>query len=282
MRILVTGAAGFTGRHFVEAARAAGHVPLALAADLRDRAAVAAEVARLRPEAVVHLAGIAFVGHTDEREFYDVNLFGTLNLLEALAGGAAPRRVLLASSANVYGNSEKSPLSESEPPAPVSHYAASKAAMESLARARGAELSLVIARPFNYTGPGQSDSFVIPKLIDHFRRRATTVALGNLDVEREYNDVRFVCEAYLRLLDPRVPSGTYNVCTGVTYDLSTVLRTLERMTGHRITVEVDPALVRPNEIRRLCGNPARLEAAVGQLAQPSLMETLTWMIEAGR
>jgi nucleoside-diphosphate-sugar epimerase len=282
LRILVTGAGGFTGRHFVEAARAAGHTPVALAADLRDRDALAAEVAEVRPEAVVHLAGIAFVAHTDERAFYDVNLFGTLHLLDALAGVSGLRRVLLASSANVYGNSGKSPLAESEPLAPVSHYAASKAAMESLSWARASELPLVVARPFNYTGPGQSTAFVIPKLIDHFRRRASTVPLGNLDVEREYNDVRLVCEAYLRLLDPGVASGTYNVCTGVTYDLSTVLKLLERMTGHHVEVEVDPALVRPNEIRRLCGSPARLHAAVGELPAPLLERTLSWMLEDGR
>lgn len=282
MRILVTGASGFTGRHFVEAARAAGHTPVALAANLRDREQLVAEVAELRPEAVVHLAGIAFVAHTDERAFYDVNLFGTLHLLEALAGLPGLKRVLLASSANVYGNSGKSPLAETEPLAPVSHYAASKAAMECLSRARGAELPLVIARPFNYTGPGQPTEFVIPKLIDHFRRRVPTVALGNVNVEREYNDVRLVCEAYLRLLDAAVPSGTYNVCTGHTYDLSTVLQVLERMTGHRIEVEVDPALVRSNEIRRLCGNPAALHNAVGELPALALEHTLAWMLEDGR
>lgn len=278
MRILVTGAGGFTGRHFIQAAAAAGHEPVPLRADLRQPEAMAAEVKALQPEAVVHLAGIAFVAHADERAFYDVNLFGTLHLLEALRGCGRLQKVLVASSANVYGNSDHSPLAETEPLAPVNHYAASKVAMEHLARARAGELPLVITRPFNYTGPGQSTQFVIAKLIDHFRRKAPTLPLGNLHVEREYNDVRLVCAAYLRLLEPTVPLDTYNVCSGRTYDLSAVLEMLHEITGHRPEVQVDPALVRPNEIRRLCGNPARLQAAVGSLPAHTLKETLSWML----
>jgi nucleoside-diphosphate-sugar epimerase len=165
--------------------------------------------------------------------------------------------------------------------APVNHYASSKAAMEFMVRARTAGLPLVITRPFNYTGVGQAPQFVIPKLVDHFRRRAPRVPLGNLDVEREYNDVRFLCTAYLRLLEDAVPAGTYNVCTGVTYGLATVLATLRELTGHEIEVETDPRLVRPNEIRRLCGDPALLERTTGALPAYTLRETLAWMLEAG-
>ena len=163
MKLALTGAAGFTGRHFTEAARRAGHQIVEIRADLTDAAALAAEAQTLETDAVVHLAAIAFVGNQNDHAFYDVNLFGTLNLLEALARtGRRFQRILLASSANVYGNSPHSPLAESETPSPVNHYAMSKLAMELMAHARYPDLPIVIARPFNYTGPGQAKDFVIP------------------------------------------------------------------------------------------------------------------------
>jgi nucleoside-diphosphate-sugar epimerase len=264
----------------MDAARAAGHDPVPLRADLRDVDAVVREIAGLRPDAAVHLAGISFVSVADERAFYDVNLFGALNVLEGLKRCDGLQKVLLASSANLYGNSERSPLREDHMPAPVNHYAMSKLAMECMGKAMGAGLPLVITRPFNYTGPGQAPQFVVPKLVAHFRERTPTVKLGNLHVEREYNDVRFVCSAYLALLDSRVPGGTYNVCTGVTYTLAQLLDKLQSITGHAMQAEVDPAFVRPNEIHRLCGDPGALRAAVGPMRGYAIEETLEWMLAA--
>ena len=277
MKILLTGADGFTGRWFSGTAQEAGHEVVALRADLTQAVEVLHEVHALRPDAVVHLAAIAFVGHANERALYDVNLFGTLNLLNALKATGSARRILLASSANIYGNCEQSPIAETQVPAPVNHYAMSKLAMEHMARTTG--LPLVFTRPFNYTGPGQEGQFVIPKLVEHFRHVADTISMGNLYVEREYNDVRFVSQAYLRLLDEQVPLGTYNVCTGRMYDFSTVLDMLMNMTGHKIAVRVDPKLVRSNEVHRLCGDPSRLRAAVGDLPDYPLQKTLAFMLE---
>lgn len=281
MRILLTGADGFTGRHFIERAHAGGHEVAPLRADLTQADAVAQEVASTDADAAVHLAAIAFVGHADERAFYDVNLFGTLNFLRALKlAGRRWRKVLLASSANIYGNCERSPIPESQEPAPVNHYATSKLAMEHMVRARQDDLPVVITRPFNYTGPGQSLDFVIPKLVDHFRRRAPRVALGNLHVRREYNDVRFVCEAYLRLLSAEDSPGTCNVCTGRTYSFDDTLAVLQRLTGHHMEVQVDPALVRANEVHTLCGDPSRLRQTIGDLPAYTLEDTLEWMLHA--
>lgn len=279
MRILLTGAQGFTGQQFTRSATAEGHEVLPLRSDLTDAQALSSEVAGMAFEAVVHLAAIAFVAHTDDKAFYDVNLFGTLNLLRALKEAGRPlHKVLLSSSANVYGNCEQSPIAETQPPAPVNHYAMSKLAMEHLCRAQGAGLPLVFVRPFNYTGPGQPLQFVIPKLVDHFRRKAPSIAMGNLHVEREYNDVRFVCEAYLRLLAQGTEGDVYNVCTGRTWRFDQVLALLEKVSGHHIEVNVDPALVRANEVVRLCGDPSRLIRAIGALPDYSLEDTLSWML----
>ncbi|ART47153.1 GDP-mannose 4,6-dehydratase [Acidovorax carolinensis] len=285
MKILLTGATGFTGRPFANLARIAGHEVVPLQANLTDREALLNEVLAAAPEAVVHLAAISFVGHADDNAFYAINTIGTTNLLAALARlPQAPRRVLLASSANVYGNCEQSPIEESQAPAPVNHYAMSKLAMEHMARTYADRLPLLITRPFNYTGPGQAVNFVIPKLVDHFARRASRVELGNLHVEREYNDVDFVCRTYLQLLQFGTPGETYNVCSGQPYTLQHVIDTLLKITRHAMRVEVNPAFVRANEVHRLCGNPTKLQRLLAQhgsaLATPPLTQTLERMLAA--
>jgi nucleoside-diphosphate-sugar epimerase len=279
LKILLTGAQGFTGRHFSASSTAAGHTVSPLKANLLDIPALRAEVSRLQPEAVVHLAGISFVGHEDNRAFYDVNLFGALNLLDALCESKSPlKSVLLASSANVYGNCETSPITESQSPAPVNHYSMSKLAMEHMARTYLQQLPILVARPFNYTGPGQPSSFLIPKLVEHFACRAPQIELGNLFVEREFNDVRMVCDAYLRLLQLGTPGETYNVCTGVPYTLHHVLEKLMQLTGHSLDAQINPSFVRTNEVHRLCGSPEKLKAAIGPLDVKDLEDTLSWML----
>lgn len=283
MRIMLTGARGFTGRHFAAQAVAAGHMIFPLEANLTDAPAVNAEVQATPVDAVVHLAAISFVGHADASAFYAVNLMGTLNLLDALAKlPQGPTSVLLASSANVYGNADASPIQESQPPAPVNHYAMSKLAMEHLSRTYADSLPIVLARPFNYTGTGQAANFLIPKLVDHFVRRAPQISLGNLHVEREFNDVRMVCAAYLRLIAEGAAGRTYNVCSGRPYTLGAVLDMLQSITGHSLEVKQNPAFMRANEVHRLCGDPRSLLRAIGPLPPYPLQETLAWMLDNHR
>ncbi|WP_300756474.1 GDP-mannose 4,6-dehydratase [Janthinobacterium sp.] len=285
MKILLTGASGFTGRPFAEMARAAGHQVVVLDCDLADKAALRQQVLAAAPDSVVHLAAISFVGQADENAFYAVNVVGTLNLLDAvLALSQAPQRILLASSANVYGNCDASPITESQPPAPMNHYATSKLAMEHMARTYGDRLSLIFTRPFNYTGVGQASQFLIPKLVNHFARRAPGIELGNLHVEREFNDVDMVCAAYLQLLEHGQPGETYNICSGNAYTLQHVIALLSQITGHQIDVTVNPAFVRVGEVHRLCGSPAKLQALPalqgGPLLSRSLEDTLRHMLAA--
>ena len=279
-KILLTGAAGFTGLFFKSAAEAAGHQVVALQANLTDKAAVAAEVLEAAPDAVVHLAAISFVGHADDTAFYGVNVVGTMNLLAGLAAlPVKPSKVLLASSANVYGNCDASPITEAQPPAPVNHYAMSKLAMEHMARTYLDRLPVLFSRPFNYTGPGQAPNFLIPKLVSHFARRAPAIELGNLHVEREFNDVRMVCDAYLALLAHGVPGEVYNVCSGQPYTLQHVMALLSGITGHTMDVQVNPAFVRANEVHRLCGSPEKLQDSLGELTSYELIDTLQWMLK---
>lgn len=278
--MLVTGGEGFTGRHFVQYARAIGHTVTVLQSDLKDQDALKLEVHDAAPEAVVHLAGISFVGHVNASAFYDINVMGTLNLLDTLVAlPQSPRQILLASSANVYGNCDVSPISEEQKPVPVNHYAMSKLAMEYMARNYLDRLPLFFVRPFNYTGLGQAGSFLIPKLVQHYAAHAACIELGNLDVEREFNDVRFVCDVYLKLLVNAVPGEVYNVCSGNPVTLRSVIALLQTITGHELEVKVNPAFVRPNEVYRLCGSPTKLEQCVGLLPHPALQETLQWMLQ---
>ena len=279
MNILLTGASGFTGRHFMEIATRAGHNVVPLLAELTNPVQIEAELAQAQPDAVVHLAAISYVAHADASALYAVNTVGTTHLLAAVAAlRKVPRCVLLASSANVYGNCKSSPITETQAPAPVNHYAMSKLAMEHMARTYADRLPLIITRPFNYTGPGQAPQFLIPKLVSHFARKAGQIELGNLHVEREFNDVRMLCEAYLRLLEKGLPGHTYNVCSGQPFTLQQMIATLEKITGHHIHVQVNPAFVRANEVHRLCGSPAKLQAAVGPLPAYGLAQTLQSML----
>lgn len=287
MKILVTGAEGFTGRLFAERAIAAGHTVIALQSDLTQREATQEEVLRIAPDGVVHLAAISFVAHAHDEAFYAVNVVGTTNLLHALSQlPVRPFRVLLASSANIYGNAASSPIAESQAPAPVNHYGMSKLAMEFMASTYRDRLKIVITRPFNYTGPGQDPGFLIPKLAMHFAARAPSIALGNLDVEREFNDVQMVCDAYLLLLTHGEPSEAYNICSGKPYALRQIIETFVRMTSHTPRIEVNPAFVRANEVHRLCGDPGKLHALLSRhghtLSEPKLEETLARMLAGAK
>lgn len=292
-RALITGIDGFTGRYLASELRNAGWQVFGLGsadrdeaeyfrADLLDLPRLREVVAQVRPDAVVHLAAIAFVGHGDAEAFYRVNLIGSRHLLQALGeSDHAPECVLLASSANVYGNATEGMLDETTPPNPANDYAVSKLAMEYMARLWGDRLPIVIARPFNYTGVGQSESFLLPKIVAHFRRKADLIELGNLDVWRDFSDVRAVVAAYRRLLEVRPAGETVNVCSGQTHSLREVLALAERISGHSMAVAVNPAFVRANEVKTLCGDAGKLRGLIGEWATPALEDTLAWMLESG-
>ena len=291
-RALITGIKGFTGqyvaaelgRHGWEVWGVGSHDEAGdtryRRVDLANAAGLQSVIAELQPDAVVHLAAIAFVGHNNADAFYHVNLIGTRNLLAALAAcNKTPECVLLASSANVYGNAAEGVLSENTPPSPANDYAVSKLAMEYMARLWINELPIVIVRPFNYTGIGQAKSFLLPKIIDHFRRRAGVIELGNLDVWRDFSDVRAVAVAYRRLLETCPTGETVNVCSGKAHSLREVIAMAEGICGRSIQVQVNPAFVRENEVKILCGDATKLKSIIGEWATPPLQDTLRWMLE---
>jgi len=204
---------------------------------------------------------------------------GTRHVLSALVK-VRPKTsaVLLASSANVYGNSTAGVIDESVTPSPSNDYAVSKLAMEYLARTWASQLPITIVRPFNYTGVGQSESFLLPKIVAHFKRRAPVLELGNLDVERDFSDVRTIVACYRQLLDAKVAGGLFNVCSGHGHLLRDVLRMATDATGHMPEIVVNPAFARSNEVHKLVGSRRALEAVIGPVTGPNLAETLHWML----
>jgi len=280
-RALVTGLSGFTGKYVEQELRQAGYEVAGISADLTDRAALAAEVQALQPDVVVHLAAIAFVAHSDIEQIYRVNVVGTRNLLEALA--AAPKKpsaVLLASSANIYGNTDVAVIYEDVPAAPANDYAVSKLSMEYMARLWMDKLPIIMVRPFNYTGVGQHENFLLPKIVSHFRRKEARIELGNLNVWRDFSDVRVVAAAYRQLL-AKAPAGqVFNISSGKAYSLGEALEMMAQIAGYKIDVHVNPAFVRANEVARLTGDNRRLASVVGEIDPPPLEQTLRWMYEA--
>jgi nucleoside-diphosphate-sugar epimerase len=291
-RVLVTGAGGFTGRHLCAHLREHGfrvfglteHPPERedeLEANLLEPGAVKAAVREAAPDHVVHLAAIAFPGHAQAGAVYRVNLCGTLTLLEALAAHRMGQGgVLLPSSGTVYAESA-SPLSEESPLNPGTHYAVSKLAMEHMARLFGAALPIVVVRPFNYTGPGQREPYLVPKIVRHFAERASAIELGNVDVERDFLDVRTVVDAYRRLLAaPAAHGKTLNLCSGTGTTVRALIGMLETITGHRIEIRVNPQFVRAGEPARIVGSAARLRETIGELVSIPLATTLADMLPA--
>ncbi|MGA7440024.1 MAG: NAD-dependent epimerase/dehydratase family protein [Luteibacter sp.] len=288
IRVLVTGHKGFTGHYVVDALRASGHEVLGLveqpdnldspSINLLDRAGVARAVAVAQPDAVIHLAAIAFVAHGDADEMYRTNVVGTRHLMEALAAlPVAPRAVLLASSANIYGNSEIELLSESVEPSPANDYAVSKLAMEYMAKLWFERLPVILARPFNYTGVGQAENFLLPKIVSHFQRGERVIELGNIAVARDFQDVRFVANAYVRLLSAGAQGTTVNLCSGTSVSLMEVIGMMQDIAGYEIEVRVNPAFVRGNEVARLTGDNRLLRSVIGPLDIIPLRTTLEWM-----
>ena len=293
-RALITGIAGFTGRYMASALREVDYEVFGnsiepsndhriIHADLCDLDSIRNLLKFVNPDVIIHMAAISNVVHGDIAELYMSNIVGSRNLLQALTELKKPlESVMLVSSANVYGNSNTELLTEESPLDPVNDYSVTKLAMEHLSSLWGDQLPIFIVRPFNYTGIGQAKHFIIPKIVDHFARGAKTIALGNLDVFREFNDVRQVVEIYRRLIEINPFGKIINVCTGNAYSLNDAINIMNTIAGYEIDVEIDPSFVRDNEIKILRGSNDFLKSFIGSVRSIPLEETLRWMYKGSR
>lgn len=291
-RVLITGASGFTGRALVERLRQSGREVIGLGheandgdlpkIDLRDHEGLARTLAQTRPSAIVHLAGIAAPTYGNIGDMYSVNVVGTANLFGALAAAKIqPEIVIIASSAYVYASRDvDEPLTEDFPLEATTHYAASKRAAEDIAKIYSKDFPVIVTRPFNYTGPGQPSNFLVPKIVQHYVEGKSEIRLGNLDVYRDFSDVRRVIEAYWRLISGTVEPNTVNICSGRTVHLSDILIIMEEISGRRVEAVKDKSLFRRDEPHVIVGSSSRLEFLVGPLPNPDFRETLSNMYRA--
>jgi len=280
MRVAVTGADGFVGRWLIRDLAGAGHEVVAAGADrpdVTDAEALGAWIADSRPAAIVHLAAVSSgtAASKDAERAFAVTVGGTVNLLEAVRRIDPSPIVLIPSSGEVYGRPTPGelPLSEAASLRPHGPYALSKAAQESVALAIGgrSNVRVVVARAFNHTGPGQRPDFVVPALAARIAAvaagRASEVVVGNLDVARDFLDVRDVVRAYRLLLEGArsgaVAGGTIvNVCSGRSITIRRIVEQLCRQARVDAPITVDPALVRAGEVAEVRGDPSLLRSLV--------------------
>jgi GDP-4-dehydro-6-deoxy-D-mannose reductase len=274
VRILVTGACGFVGRHVVSELIRAGHTPLAFDAaqpagpplpadvhigDLRNASVLGKVVSELAPDACIHLAGIAFVptGWSDPELVFSVNLLGTINVLEAFHVGAPRARMLIVTSAEVYGRVPGNhAFAEDAPLTPDNLYAVSKMAadLSSLLYARRYGMHVMTARPGNHIGPGQSPHFVTSAFAEQIgkivkKQAEPVLKVGNLECERDFTDVRDVARAYRLIAEGGHPGEAYNISSEKLVKISAVLDELCLLAGVSPEIIVDPDRYRPLDAR---------------------------------
>ena len=288
-RVLVTGSSGFTARHVIPMLEAAGNEVFGLArsiestrrripCEIRDAVAVRDALARVRPDYVVHLAGTPNLPDSSADLAFSVNVEGTANLLEACAGlDERPKKIVLAGSAYVYGETGQEPAHEGAPLNPTNEYGRSKLQMERVAGRWFDTLPILVLRPFNYTGVGHEERFLVPKLVKLFRERGDDASFVDPNVVRDFSDVRWVAEVYVRALGLAESGKAVNVCSGESTPLSTLVSLLESLTGHRISSR-SRSTPSSGPGKRLVGSPRLIHALVGR-SPFRLEETLKWMMD---
>ena len=278
-RLLVTGASGFVGSHVAAGVKRGVFgqdiemVETPRGWDLRDAQAVRSWVGEVAPTAVIHLAAQSFVPRSFEapRETFDINLGGTLNLLQALTAVGFGGRLLYVSSGDIYGRVpiEDMPVSELRVPEPRSPYAVSKWSAEQLCLQwhRSEGMDVVVARPFNHVGPGQDRRFALPsmatQIVACLSGRQEAVHVGNIDVTRDFTDVRDVVHAYAKLIALAHSGQTYVVGSGIERSLRSILEEMCRIAGVTPSIIYDPSRARGAEQTRMRADPARLRNHTG-------------------
>ena len=284
--VLITGAEGFAGTHLRELL---AEDAVAADVDVLDAEAVADRIRAAEPRAVVHLAAQSSVAGSwaDVSEVWTVNVLGTVNVLEAVSHEQPRARVLFASTGEVYGRADRLPTAETERIAPLSPYAATKAAAEvACGQAARRGLDVVVARAFNHEGPGRDTRFAVGSWTQQIARLEEAgggvLEVGDLTAERDITDVRDVCRAYTLLLGERVPASTYNVASGRSVAMSRIVEILVGLARCPIEVEQRADRMRPADIPKMQGDASKLRGATGWRPQIPLEQTLADALDAAR
>ncbi len=309
MRILITGAGGFVGRHLIAALAALPEAPQIIAGtygeealgplnvrivplDVTDAERTLAVIRAEQPTHVMHLAGISVISQAnrDVRRTWEVNTQGTLNVALAIKAGAPACRLIFCSSAQVYGGSFRSgkPLAEDAPLYPENFYAASKAAADIvIGQMAKAGLRAVRLRPFNHTGPGQPPTLAVASFASQIAaiergEQQPVMKVGNLSMRREFLDVRDVVDAYVQTIQrfDSLPNGSvFNVASGDAIAVDAILKMLLAMSSKEIKVAPDPALMRPNDTPVMVGNAEAARRALEWAPRRRVADTLKSVLD---
>jgi len=282
MKVLITGIDGFTGEHLNKYLLNKGYKVFGTSlknekenifkCDITKKDEIQRVINKIKPNYIIHLAAISFVGYENNNEFYNVNTIGTENLLMSIDSNVD--KVLIVSSAAVYGNQSSEVLDESMCVNPNNHYGISKYSAEQITKNYFDKLPIIITRPFNYTGVGQKGTFLIPKIIKHYKEKKEVIELGNLDVIREFNSVEFVCEAYFRLLNCEYKSEIVNIASGRGVKLLDIISYMNEISKYEIKIKINKKFVRKNEIKKLVGSNKKLFDMVGKVEQENIKDLL--------
>ncbi len=288
MRSLITGGRGFVGTWLAQHLGELGDevVQIDQEVEITDPDALLAAVRAARPDAIYHLAALTHVGQSwdEPLRVLEVNTIGTAALLAAARECGTDPRVLVTSSAEVYGavtDPDRLPLHEGSATAPLTPYAASKLAAEAVVAQAclGHGQPVITVRPFNHIGPGQSPSFAVAalamRIVDAERTGAGSIPVGNLSARRDFTDVRDVVRAYRVLVESGRPGEVYNVCSGRDVSIEEIAEGLLALARSPLALETDPALVRAVEVPVLRGDPGKLQDATGWKPEISLEQTLS-------
>lgn len=285
-KVLITGVDGFTGKHLKNellhlgyevygTSRVKSANPNIYQVDITEQSSIEQVLIEVKPDFIFHLAAISFVAHENAGDFYNINVIGTENLLKAIiATGLNPEKVLISSSANVYGNTNVALINEDVKCEPVNHYACSKLAMEKIVSNYFDLLNIIITRPFNYTGPNQAKHFLVPKIVSHFKQKCSEIELGNIDIYRDYSFVQYVVGAYIKLVESSEKSLIVNVCSGKAVSLFEIIKEMKSLTSQDIKVEINDSFVRKDEIKRITGDNTKLINIIGNQKVYTLKEIL--------
>lgn len=290
MKLLLIGGNGFVGRHVVSLSGMYEVVSTGSECDVSDWTSVAGLIERVRPDKVIHLAAVTTLAESFEnpRRALDVNFGGVFNVLSALQESGFEGDMLFVSSSEVYGHLPESalPVGEEWRLKPASPYAVGKMAAEALCCqwSLSSPFRIVVARPFNHIGPGQSERFSI----SNFARQIAAVKLGiaepvihvgDIDTSRDFTDVRDVARAYLLLLDKGRSGEIYNVCSGEDRTIRSMIMCMSEIAGVDVELRSDPARIRPNDQRRVFGDHARLSGDTGWRPRIPIDRTLSDLLD---
>ncbi len=308
MRVLITGANGFVGPHLVQSLRQSqGDVEILATSrvahsdpllgtveklDVTDRAAVKAAIGRFQCSHIVHLAGLAAVtaAAINPKAAWEVNVQGTLNVAYGILEEAPDCSLIFVGSGQVYGGSARTgvPVDENTMLDPVDNYSVTKAAADLALGALAKQgLDCIRLRPFNHTGPGQSESFVVSSFAIQIARieaglQPAVIRVGNLEAERDFLDVRDVADAYVLAISKssELPKGQIlNLASGTTQSIGSILDRLVGMSKLDIKIEQDPDRLRPNDLHRIVGNAEAARKFLGWQPAINFNETLKNLLD---